>query len=124
MGLVHRVAVGFPSEKMCPSCNTPLSLGRLDGFPLLLCERCEGMLIEMQHFVSIIDAARAHEEPSRGIPPRRQSPGDRTITCPVCRHGMLSHFYGGPGNLVIDTCESCDVNWLDSGELRRIARAS
>jgi Zn-finger nucleic acid-binding protein len=30
---------------------------------------------------------------------------------------------GGPGNVVIDTCERCRVNWLDSGELRRIAVA-
>ena len=32
-------------------------------------------------------------------------------------------FYGGPGNVVIDTCERCLVNWLDPGELRRIAIA-
>jgi Zn-finger nucleic acid-binding protein len=36
---------------------------------------------------------------------------------------MLNHMYGGAGNVVIDTCETCQVNWLDSGELRRIARA-
>jgi Zn-finger nucleic acid-binding protein len=36
---------------------------------------------------------------------------------------MLNHVYGGPGNLVIDTCESCRLNWLDPGELRRLARA-
>jgi Zn-finger nucleic acid-binding protein len=36
---------------------------------------------------------------------------------------MLSHFYGGPGNIVLDTCEGCQVNWLDPGELQRIARA-
>jgi Zn-finger nucleic acid-binding protein len=122
--IIRHLDMRSTSENRCPSCATPLSQARLDGFPLLLCERCEGMLIEMQHFVSIIDAARALEEPSRGIPPRRQSPGDRTIPCPVCRQPMLNHFYGGPGNLVIDTCESCDVNWLDPGELRRIARAS
>jgi len=36
---------------------------------------------------------------------------------------MLGHFYGGPGNIVLDTCEACQVNWLDPGELQRIARA-
>jgi Zn-finger nucleic acid-binding protein len=36
---------------------------------------------------------------------------------------MLAHPYGGPGNLTIDTCERCGVNWLDPGELRRIAMA-
>jgi Zn-finger nucleic acid-binding protein len=36
---------------------------------------------------------------------------------------MEAHFYGGPGNVVIDTCESCSLNWLDHGELARIAQA-
>jgi Zn-finger nucleic acid-binding protein len=45
------------------------------------------------------------------------------INCPGCAKPMLNHFYGGPGNLVIDTCERCHLNWLDPGELRRIARA-
>jgi Zn-finger nucleic acid-binding protein len=36
---------------------------------------------------------------------------------------MLGHIYAGPGNAVIDSCERCQVNWLDPGELRRIAVA-
>jgi Zn-finger nucleic acid-binding protein len=123
-GIVGHIEAGAGSEMACPSCATLLSHGRLDGFPLQLCPRCEGMLIEMEHFVSVIGAARAHEEACGAIPPRRQTPGARTIDCPACHRPMLSHFYGGPGNLVIDTCETCHVNWLDAGELRRIARAS
>jgi Zn-finger nucleic acid-binding protein len=119
----RHVDVGSVSEKPCPSCATPLSDGKLDGLPLLLCQRCSGMLIAMAHFVSVIEAARAYEEYSGAIPPRRQSPGDSMIRCPACQNAMLSHFYGGPGNLVIDTCERCHLNWLDPGELRRIARA-
>jgi Zn-finger nucleic acid-binding protein len=115
--------IGAASEKACPSCATALSQGRLDGLPLLVCQRCNGMLIEMEQFVSVIEAARAYERPSRAIPSRRQAPGDRAIACPSCKRSMLSHFYGGPGNLVIDTCERCHLNWLDPGELRRIARA-
>jgi Zn-finger nucleic acid-binding protein len=34
---------------------------------------------------------------------------------------MIAHLYAGPGNVVIDSCEQCQVNWLDGGELRRIA---
>ena len=36
---------------------------------------------------------------------------------------MLGHIYAGPGNVVLDSCERCQVNWLDAGELRRIAVA-
>jgi len=77
----------------------------------------------MEQFVPVIEAVRAHEEPARALSPRQQTPGDRTIACPGCGMPMLSHFYGGPGNIVLDTCEPCRLNWLDPGELRRIARA-
>jgi Zn-finger nucleic acid-binding protein len=77
----------------------------------------------MAHFVAVIEIARSHEERTGVSLPRRQRPGDRIVPCPACASAMLSHLYAGPGNLVIDTCERCGVNWLDPGELRRIARA-
>jgi Zn-finger nucleic acid-binding protein len=36
---------------------------------------------------------------------------------------MEHHPYGGGGNVFLDTCESCSVNWLDRGELQRIVAA-
>jgi Zn-finger nucleic acid-binding protein len=36
---------------------------------------------------------------------------------------MDTHPYGGPGNVIIDTCENCSLNWLDYGELQHIVRA-
>jgi Zn-finger nucleic acid-binding protein len=82
------------------------------------------MLIDMNRFVTLIDAVRAREERSLRIAlPRRENPADRLINCPACRQPMLGHIYAGPGNAVIDTCERCQVNWLDRGELRRIAVA-
>ncbi len=123
-GIAALIDIAGATDKHCPTCHTALASGRLDGRPLMVCQHCEGLLVEMGNFVAVIDAARAREERSGTIPPRRQAPGDRTIECPECRRPMLSHFYGGPGNLVIDTCESCQLNWLDPGELRRIARAS
>ena len=82
------------------------------------------MLIDMNRFSIIIDAVRAREERSfRTALPRRQNPADRLINCPACGQPMLSHLYGGPGNVVIESCERCQVNWLDAGELRRIVVA-
>ena len=81
------------------------------------------MLIDMNRFATVIDAARALEVRSRAMTPRRQNPGDRILSCPRCRQPMIGHLYGGPGNVAIDTCERCQVNWLDAGELRRIAGA-
>jgi len=121
--LIRDIEIGDAADLPCPSCGASLANARLDGNPLLVCPQCKGMLIAMLHFVSVIDAASGHEDQHGVVMPRDQKPGDRTLTCPRCRQSMLSHFYGGPGNLVIDTCEQCQVNWLDQGELRRIARA-
>jgi Zn-finger nucleic acid-binding protein len=121
--LVRDIEVGPTSRQPCPLCATPLSHAHLDGNALLYCQSCMGMLIAIDVFVLVIEAARSREERSGVSLPRRQNPGDRTLACPGCGQAMLSHFYGGPGNLVIDTCERCCVNWLDPGELRRIARA-
>ena len=108
----------------CPICSTPLSASRLEGHPLLCCAGCFGMLIGMNRFAAVIDAMRAHEARAFRIAlPRRQDPSGRVVNCPSCRQPMLGHVYGGPGNVVIDSCERCQVNWLDSGELRRIAVA-
>jgi len=109
---------------VCPICSAHLANGRLEGHPVICCARCFGLLIDMSRFVSVIEAARAREaRTSRSIPPRRQHPGDRVLDCPRCGQPMVAHLYGGPGNIVIDTCERCLVNWLDGGELRRVATA-
>jgi Zn-finger nucleic acid-binding protein len=109
---------------LCPTCGSPLSDARVEGHPLLCCARCFGMLIAMNRFVAVIEAVRAQETRTFGTAqPRRQNPDERRISCPTCGQAMVAHLYGGPGNVVIDTCERCLVNWLDSGELRRIAVA-
>ncbi len=37
---------------------------------------------------------------------------------------MDTHYYEGGGNVVIDDCSRCELNWLDSGELLIIGRAA
>ena len=112
------------TSSLCPICSTPLSTSRLEGHSLLCCARCFGMLVDMNRFVALIDAVRAREErPLRIALPRRQNPADRLLNCPGCGQPMLGHIYAGPGNAVIDSCERCQVNWLDPGELHRMAVA-
>ncbi len=107
----------------CPNCSTSLSTARLDGYPVLCCPGCFGLLIEMNRFTTVIAAARVSERRARLALPRRQDPGERILRCPQCLQPMISHLYAGPGNVVIDSCERCLVNWLDAGELYRIAAA-
>ncbi len=60
--------------------------------------------------------------------PAVQAPPDsgdlkRVIQCPKCNRRMDTHFYAGPGNVIVDTCDNCDLIWLDRGELTRIAHS-
>jgi Zn-finger nucleic acid-binding protein len=112
------------SPQKCPACSTALSQGRLHGHPVLCCPQCAGLLIEMNRFTTLIEEVRTHNVGAfRTAMPPRQKPGDRTLNCPSCGQPLVSHRYSGPGNVVIDTCSRCLVNWLDQGELRRIALA-
>ena len=122
--VIEHLDVLGEAASACPVCSTALSAARLEGYPLLFCTRCFGMLIEMNWLSAVVDAARALDErPLHTVLPRRQNPGDRHLDCPSCRQPMINHLYGGPGNLVLDSCEACQVNWLDPGELRRIVMA-
>ena len=47
----------------------------------------------------------------------------RELSCPKCGKRFETHPYYGPGNVVIDNCASCDLLWLDFGEIRQIVDA-
>lgn len=36
---------------------------------------------------------------------------------------MTTFNYCGPGNVIIDACDGCDVTWLDGGELLRLIQS-
>jgi len=111
-------------DQSCPICsNLPLMQATLAKLPLLYCSKCRGMLVSMEEFETLIDALRATQRGSIIQPP--MDPGDlnRRINCPKCHCPMEAHSYCGPGNVVIDSCEPCSLNWLDHGELARIAQA-
>ncbi len=115
--------LGEPAPETCPVCAIPLMHAILAHERIRYCTRCRGMLIPMDMFQPLIEELKSglatHAVPHP--PDRRQL--DRHIDCPQCRHRMDTHFYGGPGNIVIDDCSRCYLNWLDRGELIRVAQA-
>jgi Zn-finger nucleic acid-binding protein len=116
--------LGEPSSQPCPVCSVPLVHAAVCGCRLLACERCRGLLISMDVFVAVIEGLKSN---SRGTAwaPHHAGPKDleRKIRCPHCGGAMDTHFYGGSGNVVMDSCSACHVDWLDYGELRRIVQA-
>lgn len=116
--------LGEASNLSCPVCAVSLEHAIIDHRRILYCTHCCGSLIPMPTFVSLIDDLRAQQggafETPRAPDPQRLR---RVIHCPQCKQRMDTHYYGGGGNVVIDDCSRCELNWLDSGELLHIARA-
>jgi len=115
--------LGEAAAESCPVCNIPLMHAAIANERIRYCTRCRGMLIPMETFTALIDELHRghHGHPPPGPPDPRDL--ERGIDCPVCHHRMDTHVYGGPGNVVIDDCSRCFVNWLDHGELTRIVSA-
>jgi Zn-finger nucleic acid-binding protein len=116
--------LGEPASAQCPVCSIPLLHAAIDGQRILYCQRCRGMLISMDIFVALVADLRSRRDvSSRMMRPVDQKQLDQTIRCPHCGQDMETHVYGGGGNVVMNDCERCEVNWLDHGELERIVRA-
>jgi Zn-finger nucleic acid-binding protein len=117
--------LGEPSELACPVCAVPLLAAAFNGQRLLYCNRCRGMLIQMDVFVTLLHNLHAHGEGAAVVLPPPDPKGlERQTDCPQCHHRMDTHFYAGPGNVIIDDCSQCHLNWLDYGELTRILDAT
>jgi Zn-finger nucleic acid-binding protein len=109
----------------CPVCKEPTAQALLDDtHPVHACEKCRGILVPRSAFARVVNTRRAWA----GSPPMEPRPLnrrdlERELCCPFCGVRMSTHPYYGPGNVVIDTCDDCDVIWLDFGELKLITDA-
>ncbi len=111
------------SGELCPICNLALVHAAIGSVRIRYCTRCHGMLIPMPVFETLIDELRSAGSGTVEQPKGEKHDLSRKIGCPRCRAPMDAHFYAGPGNVVIDSCESCELDWLDRGELWHIVRA-
>ena len=109
------------TEHKCPVCSSNLNSGILYDEKVLFCENCKGILLKMSSFTSVVEKIRSIN-PFK-IPDLKkisQEELNRRTKCPLCGKIMDTHPYYGPSRTVVDTCLSCSVIWLDSGELTRI----
>jgi len=116
--------LGEASPLACPVCKIPLEHAALAGRRILSCTRCQGMLVSMDDFLGLVDELHSRHARSPIVqPPVNRHDLERHIDCPQCHQRMDTHIYGGPGNIVIDDCDGCSLDWLDKSELMRVARA-
>jgi Zn-finger nucleic acid-binding protein len=116
--------LGELSDLECPVCKTRLVTAAVDTNQLLHCPNCRGCLIDQPIFSFIVQYSVLFGD-EREIPPRQLNREElnRPLRCARCGRDMDTHIYGGPGYIVIDTCNTCQLIWLDYGELRRVLSA-
>lgn len=109
----------------CPACDCVLNTGKIEDRPILYCGGCFGVLIRNEVFGAVIRERRARRKgvEAEACKPLDTSAYERILDCPACEGIMEVHPYYGPGNVVIDSCSSCQYVWLDHGELRSVERA-
>src|SRR5579872_4892271 len=98
----------------CPICRIPLHHATVARQRMLYCTQCRGSLIPMPVFVTLIAILRAERGAGAEIaPPPDAHQLDRVTHCPQCGRQMDTHYYAGGGNVVIDDCSRCELDWLD-----------
>jgi Zn-finger nucleic acid-binding protein len=121
-----RILGGDPPTKYeCPVCHRMLVAATVDDrHPIEACTVCSGLLMPLSLFATTVIAKR-RSAVTPAVTPARGSARDleRTVECPSCGRRMMTDWYYGPGNAVIDRCEGCDLVWLDGGELQRVIDA-
>jgi Zn-finger nucleic acid-binding protein len=109
---------GEPTGAACPVCRVPLQSAEAEGEIVCYCDRCRGFLTPVDGFARIVARRRSRQADHDN----RTDPFDpvelqRLLTCPNCQQHMEAHPYYGGGNAVVDTCQDCQLLWLDAGEL-------
>ncbi len=112
--------LGTPAGFSCPVCRAALVDASVERERIRYCERCRGMLIGVDDFVILVEKLRSGSpaRPGRRVDARELA---RPLDCPRCGRRMDTHPYAGGGNIVIDNCPPCGLNWLDHAELSTVA---
>jgi len=118
------VLLDEPTGTNCPACQTDLQSAAVDGVAARACSQCHGLLFAADAFAHLVRSRRAAFDGAERLPqPLTPERLTGRVNCPGCTRPMDRHPYGGPGNQVIDCCSSCEIVWLDSGELAAIEAA-
>ncbi len=107
--------------RTCPVCDIPLMRLQYEGLALFKCGKCSGHLVESQRMETI---KHKRDVDSEGLMKEvREESGDDSVgllRCPRCRREMEKEELPAPADFHLDRCESCELIWLDGGELAKV----
>jgi Zn-finger nucleic acid-binding protein len=118
----RRAVISF-FKGFCPRCDQELCAGEIHGVQLDMCRACYGILLDRALLVTVLDvmaeALRETLDPALALEAVPDIGGE--IICPRCRTTMDRHGYMDTKWVMIDSCQGCDVVWLDTDELGMIS---
>ncbi len=105
----------------CPVCQTTLARVKYESFRIQKCPKCHGHLLARKRLESIKrHPGNSVTELKKEVLEEAAPDTKQKIRCPRCRLSMKKRFLDAPASVHFDFCQSCDVIWLDGGELARI----
>lgn len=112
-----------PAKVACPRCGIEMVFGELLNTKVVACVQCHGMMIQMATFGAMVEYLRQnYDGPENKSQPIDPTELETVVQCPACWKKMDVYPYCGPGNIVIDSCASCHLLWLDGNELVQVIR--
>ena len=117
-------------ERECPSCQRPLTGGRLGPVSLDLCLPCGGVWFDHGELSRVI-AAGPHIvrrlaqrlTPTATSDPSHTDPLRRAPVCPGCHVGLAHVEYASMPGVSLDACRFCEGFWLTQPALLRLVAA-
>lgn len=118
-------SLGETSDLLCQACDdTPLTLGLIHKTEVCFCSSCHGFAIQRGALADLVEDLRSlYEGPDNAPIPIDQKQLGSRLNCVGCQFPVETVAYNGPGNVVIASCDSCEISWINDGDLDRIVRA-
>ena len=102
----------------CPRCGGMLRACRLEGQPIDSCDSCGGLVLPRAALHELLQRTEANDP---GGPLPRVPDQGAGLRCPLCAGAMSNYGYLAAAFVHIDRCGSCDVVFIDGGELDAMA---
>jgi Zn-finger nucleic acid-binding protein len=107
---------------LCPRCQITLDLIEVDGERVLMCRRCEGVMLRKLDHVMELSEEQLRDSAASETLYADHPEVDLTppAACPVCRQPMRRYVYSTDSGVSVDSCGTGHGIWLDDGELAKI----
>jgi Zn-finger nucleic acid-binding protein len=101
--------------KKCPICKVEVGIITYEGFKIMHCPKCRGHLLPLARLAPIrVPQAQLKDEVARDF----KKDHKEKINCPKCMMFMKKEKLKIPVlSVFIDVCRTCELVWLDAGEL-------